>query len=160
VALTWEGFTEGVDRPLDLRVTRLTVADQTGRQRMDIPRAEVSLSLRALLRGTIQPRAVEMDGPRINLVRAADGKLSLDLGSLTPESDAIADRGEATAGAEAPVTALLGELARPATGDRDRNRDSLLSQLRVLRIRDARVVVLDQRLGVTWRAPKANIDLT
>jgi hypothetical protein len=29
----------------------------------------------------------------------------------------------------------------------------------VLRIRDAQVTVLDRRLGVTWRAPKADIDL-
>ena len=161
VALTWEGFRLGVDRPLDLRVTNVTVSDQTGRQRMDIPRAEVSLSLRALLRGRIEPRGVEMDGPRLTLLRAADGKLSLDLGSLTEASDSgIASPAEPANDAQAPINALLAELAQPAANDRDRSRNTLTSQLRLLRIRDARVVVLDRQLGITWRAPKAEIDLT
>jgi hypothetical protein len=160
VALTWEGFRLGVDRPLDLRVTNVTVSDQTGRQRMDIPRAEVSLSLRALLRGRIEPRGVEMDGPRLTLLRAADGKLSLDLGSLTEASDSIAAPAELTNDAQAPINALLAELAQPAANDRDRSRNTLTSQLRLLRIRDARVVLVDRQLGITWRAPKAEIDLT
>jgi hypothetical protein len=160
VALTWEGFTQGVDRPLDLRVTRVTVTDQTGRQRLDVPRAEVSLSLRQLLLGRIQPRAVELDGPRLTLLRAADGALNLDLGSLTEASDSpVAAPGEPARETQAPINALLAELAQPATSDQGRNRNALTSQLRLLRIRDARVVVLDRQLGVTWRAPKAEIDL-
>jgi hypothetical protein len=161
VALTWEGFRLGVDRPFDLRVTSVTVTDQTGRQRMDIPRAEVSLSLRALLRGRIEPRAVEMDGPHLTLLRATDGTLSLDLGSLTEASDSgVSAPAEPTPDTQAPVNALLAELAQPAANDRDGARNTLMSQLRLLRIRDARVVVVDRRLGVTWRAPKADIDLT
>ena len=161
VALTWEGFRLGVDRPLDLRATNVTVTDQTGRQRLDIPRAEISLSLRALLRGRIEPRAVEMDGPRLTVLRAADGALSLDLGSLTEASDSgIPSPAEPTSATQAPINALLAELAQPAANDRDGNRNTLLSQLRLLRIRDARVVVVDRQLGITWRAPEANIDLT
>jgi AsmA-like C-terminal region len=161
VALTWEGFRLGVDRPLDLRATNVTVTDRTGRQRLDIPRAEVSLSLRALLRGRIEPRAVEMDGPRLTIQRAADGALSLDLGSLMEASDSgITSPAEPTSATEAPINALLAELAQPAASDRDGNRNALLSQLGLLRIRDARVVVVDRQLGVTWRAPEANIDLT
>ncbi len=161
VALTWEGFRLGVDRPLDLRVTNVTVSDQTGRLRLDIPSAEVSLSLRELLRGRVQPRAVEMDGPRLTLLRAADGRVSLDLGSLTEASDSgIASPAESTTDTQTPINALLAELARPATNDRERNRNTLSSQLRLLRIRDAQVVVVDRQLGVTWRAPKAEIDLT
>ena len=173
-ALTWEGFRLGADRPLGLRLDNVSVGDQTGRQRLDIPRAEVSLSLRALLRGAIQPRAVEMDGPRLTLLRAPDGALSLDLGSLTEASDnGPAASGEPTpddqtpddqtpgyqtGDSQTPIRSLLAELAQPATGDRDHNRNTLSSQLRLLRIRDAQVVVVDRRLGVTWRAPKADID--
>ena len=81
-ALAWEGFTKGVDRPLDLRLTDVTVTDQSGRRRINIPRAEVSLSLDALLLGRVVPRAVELDEPQLTLVRATDGAISLDLGSL------------------------------------------------------------------------------
>jgi hypothetical protein len=44
-ALAWEGFRMGVDRPLDLRVTDVRVIDPAGGRRMNIPRAEVSLSI-------------------------------------------------------------------------------------------------------------------
>ena len=102
-ALAWEGFTKGVDRPLDLRLTDVTVTDQSGRRRINIPRAEVSLSLYELLFGRVVPRAVELDEPQLTLVRAADGALSLDLGSL-------ADSGE-----PAP-TAAANTARRPAGG--------------------------------------------
>jgi AsmA-like C-terminal region/Protein of unknown function len=159
VALTWEGFRLGVDRPLGLHLTNVTVADPAGKQRLDVPSAEVSLSLRALLRGRIQPRAVEMDGSRLTLLRAADGTLSLDLGSLTEASDAAAAPAGPATDTQAPIGALLAELAQPASGDLDRSRNTLSSQLRLLRIRHARVVVIDRQLGVTWRAPTAEIDL-
>src|SRR5215472_15673565 len=48
-ALAWEGFRLGVDRPLDLRLTGVTVTDQTGTRRLNIPQAEVSLSIYSLL---------------------------------------------------------------------------------------------------------------
>ena len=59
VALAWEGFRRGVDRPLDLRVTNVMVTDQAGGRRMSIPRAEVSLSLYQLLLGRVLPASVD-----------------------------------------------------------------------------------------------------
>ena len=59
-ALAWEGFRMGVDRPLDLRLTDVTVIDQAGGRRMNIPRAEVSLSIYELLFGRVVPRAVDV----------------------------------------------------------------------------------------------------
>jgi hypothetical protein len=161
VALTWEGFRLGVDRPVDLRVTNITLIDQAGGRRMDIPRAEVSLSLYALLFGRIAPRAVAVDGPQLTVLRATDGTLSLDLGSLAEETDSGEPVPAAQAAAEpAPLAGLLAELARPPTSDRDRIHRSLFSQLRVVRIHDARIVVVDRQLGTTWRAPQAEINLS
>jgi hypothetical protein len=151
-ALAWEGFTKGVDRPLDLRLTDVTVTDQSGRRRINIPRAEVSISLYELLFGRVVPRAVELDEPQLTLVRAKDGAISLDLGR--------ADSGEpAPAAAETPLADLLAELARPAGSDRVRSANALLGQLHRVRVHDARVALVDRRLGVTWRAPHAEIDL-
>ncbi len=151
-ALAWEGFTKGVDRPLDLRLTDVTVTGQAGR-RINIPRAEVSLSLYELLFGRLAPRAVELDEPQLTLVRAKDGTVSLDLGSL-------ADSGETAPTAdETPLADLLAELARPAGSDRARSANTLLGQLRLVRVHDARVVLVDRQLDVTWRAPHADIDL-
>ncbi len=153
-ALAWEGFTKGVDRPLDLRLTDVTVTDQSGRKRINIPRAEVSLSFYELLFGRLVPRAVELDEPQLTLVRAKDGAISLDLGSL-------ADSGEsAPTAAETPLAELLAELARPAGSDRVRSENALLGQLHRVRVHDARVTLVDRQLGVTWRAPHAEINLT
>jgi AsmA-like C-terminal region len=155
-ALAWEGFSKGVDRPLDLRLTDVTVIDPAGGRRMNIPRAEVSLSIYSLLFGRIVPRAVVLDAPQLTLLRAADGTLSLDLGSLTEPAEGSEP---APTGQPTPVADLLAELARPAGGDRSHSSNALLSQLRVVRIHDAHVVVVDRHLGVTWRAPHAEIDL-
>ncbi len=159
VALAWEGFRLGVDRPLDLRVTNLTVTDQSGNRRMAIPRAEVSLSLYELLLGRVAPRAVEVDGAQLTVLRGADGTLSLDLGSLTETTDSgeptTTERGTAE---PTPISGLLAELARPPAHDRGRNDGSLFSQLLVLRIHDARVFVVDRQLGIALRSPQAEID--
>jgi hypothetical protein len=161
VALNWEGFRLGVDSPLDLRLTNVTVIDQSGRRRMDIPRAEVSLSLYGLILGRIEPRVVVIDGPRLTLLRAADGTLSLDLGSLTEATDngEPAPAGPAATDAT-PIADLLAVLAKPPTADRDRTSNALLGRLRVVRVRDARVAMVDRQFGTTLRAPQAQIDLT
>ena len=155
VALAWEGFRRGVDRPLDLRVTNATVTDQTGGRRMTIPSAEVSLALRDLLRGRVALRAVTVDRPRLNVIRAEDGTLSLDIGSLAEASDG--DRPPQPAQAT-PIADVLAVLARPI-GEQSAGEGTLFGQLRSVHVREARVDVLDRQLGVTWHAPQAEIDL-
>ena len=114
------GSREGVDRPLDLRLTDVTVTDQSGGRRLNIPRAEVSLSFYELLFGRVVPRAVELDEPQLTLVRANDGRLNLGLGNL-------ADSGEPVRGGT-PLADLLAELARPAGSDRALRANALLGQ--------------------------------
>ena len=136
-------------------MTNVTVTDESGRLRAVIPRAAVSLSLRELLFGRVAPRAVEVDDAQLTLLRAADGALSLDLGSLTEATDS--GEPEVTAAAT-PIADLLAALARPPTNDRGRGDGVLLSQLLALRIHDARIAVVDRQIGVTWRAARADID--
>jgi hypothetical protein len=156
-ALAWEGFSKGVDRPLDLRLTDIRVIDPAGGRLINLPRAEVSLSIYELLLGRVVPRAVTLDAPQLTLIRAVDGTLSLDLGSLTETTDT----GEPAPTEQAtPLADVLTELARPAGSDRVRSPNALLGQLRLVRVHDARVAVVDRPLGVTWHAPRAEIDLT
>ncbi len=155
-ALAWEGFHMGVDRPLDLRLTDLTVTDQTGQQRIRIPRVEVSLSIYELLFLRLVPRAVTLDSPELSFVRAADGTISLDLGRAAKGTDTAEPSADADA---TPLAELLRELAKPPTNDRTRGLDPLLGQLRAVRVHDATVSVIDRPLGMTWRAPHAEINL-
>jgi hypothetical protein len=152
-ALAWEGFRLGVDRPLDIKLRDVTFANQVGRQVLAVPNAEISLSLHALLLGQIVPRALEIDQPRIALVRAADGSIGAGTGAEAAEP-AEADTGSAT-----PLLAILTELAHPPANDRSRSHTGALSQLLRLRIRDASVQVVDHQLGMTWWVPTADLDL-
>lgn len=148
VALAWEGFRLGVDRPLDIRLSGVAFTDPAGRPILTVPTAEISLSLHNLLLGRIAPRALEIDGAHVSLVRTANGSLAGEAGTAEAATNA------------GPLLALLTELARPPATDRSSPRASRFSQLRRVRIHDAALVVVDHQLGVTWQAPHAEIDLT
>jgi hypothetical protein len=155
-ALAWEGFRLGVDRPVDLRLTNIRLTDTSG-VRVEIPRAEVSLSVGALLRGHLQPRALEIDEPKLTLRRAEDGTVSVDLGSMTERTDPAVPNAPRARGH--PLADLLALLAKPPSTDRNPD-PGWLSQLRRVRIHDAVVTVVDRSLGATWQAPQADVDLT
>jgi hypothetical protein len=155
-ALAWEGFRRGVDMPLELRLTSITATDADGARIADVPRAEVSLSVGELLLGRLRPRAVEVYGARLRLLRAANGTVSLDLGSLTEAEDTGTP--PAPSG-PSPWPGFFAELARPAGNDRTRQRASFIGQMRHVHISDSSLVVVDQQLGATWRAPMIDVDL-
>jgi hypothetical protein len=156
-ALAWEGFRDGVDRPLDLRLTAVNVTDASGGKLISVPKAEVSLSLLGLLLGRIEPRAIDIDGAQVKVFRSADGDISLDLGTLAEDTDAQAAVKDEPAAIRLPT--LVNEFGKPATTDFSAEH-SRFGQLRRLRIENASVVVVDHQLQATWRAPQAAIDLT
>lgn len=166
-ALAWEGWRRGVDAPLDIRLDGVRAVAPDGKVIAVIPRAEVSLSPGWLLIGRVVPRGVEVDGARLRVLRAEDGGLQLDLGTLveateggeaTDEAAAVAPKPAAQAN---PFDALLADIGRPPGNDRAPGKtvDSRLSQLRRVLIRDAELTVQDRQLGAVWRAPRAEIDL-
>ena len=158
-ALVWEGFRDGVDRPLDIRLTDINATDASGVIVFAVPSADISLSIRALITGQIAPRAIELTRPHLRLHRAADGAVTIDLASLME-----AGSGDGTDGATAgpgPGTAntVLAELARSPTTDAVSFRDDRLSQLRRIVVRDASVTVIDRQIGATWRAGQVDITM-
>src|SRR5690348_5987091 len=153
MALAWEGFRLGTDRPIDFRLTDIAVSDANGRQRVDIPEAEVTLSLRAAMLGHVVPRLVLLDGPKLTFVRARDGAIALDLGSLTEAMEP-----DSNAPAATPLGVLYAELARPPSGD-FAGASGLLSQIRRVRIRNAQVAIVDRQLGISVRSPNAQIEV-
>lgn len=156
VALAWEGFHKGVDRPLDLRLRDIAVVDEAGRPLVEIPSAYLSVSLRGLLLGRIVPRAVDLDGPRLTFMRAADGTVSLDLGALHETTDPL-DQSVGEPSRLPSVPEILRELAQPQA-DRPAG-VTIINQLRTVAVRNAVVTVVDRQLGTTWHAPHADIHL-
>jgi hypothetical protein len=150
-ALAWEGFTQGVDRPFDIRLTGVALLDGNGLPIAEVPRAEVSLSVGWLMLGRIVPRALELDGVRLRGQRGENGRVAIDLGRLAEDATGSAPD---TPGV---LATLLGELARPAETDSSARRSPWV-QLSRLRIRDAALTMDDRQLGATWRASQVGLD--
>jgi hypothetical protein len=144
-ALVWEGFGEAVDRPLDIRLTDVRALDAAGASVAEIPEGSVSLGLRALLLGRVEPRAIELRRVRLTLLRAADGRVTVDLGA-EPETAGTSD--------DTPfAAALLAELGTAPDGRR------WTGALQRVRIRGAELAIIDRQLGATWHIPGALLDL-
>ena len=162
-ALTWEGFRLGIDRPLDIRLTHISILDPAHGQRVAVPRAEISLGLGALLFGRIEPRAIEIDGASMVIQRTASGKVSLHLDDASPVDKAPLDEvgsdhaNEGESGIDA-IVPLIAELSRPDNFPAAVNL-SPFRQLRRLLIRNATITVVDRRLDAIWHASSAAIDL-
>lgn len=149
-ALAWEGFRDGVDRPLDIRVTDVTATSARGAVVLGVPRGEVSLSVAELLIGRLRPRAIELRAPTVALTRAADGSLSLAHG--VPPGDPGA--GPAP---DPSMPSMVSELGAPVRKDDDPGA-SRLGQLRRVLVRDATITVDDRQLAASWRAEHGDVD--
>lgn len=153
-ALVWEGFSRGVDRPLDIRVRDLVVHDAEGRRVAQVPEVDVSLSVRALATGTIAPRGLVVQGARVRAVRKQDGSLAVDF--TAPREDETV-----LPATHRPVDfAWLFEALAQPPGFGAEGRASLLEQLRRLQLRDINLVLHDNALGVVWRTPRLDVDIT
>ena len=124
------------DRALEIRARRVRVIAPGGEPLASAPEILVGLSGRALLRGLVAPTRLDLIGPQFQLRIGPDGRL--DLG---------ASSGEALIG---PLAEELLKTPRPdrATG--------YLTRVSVL---EAGVTIDDERRGVTWRAPRADVVL-
>ncbi len=153
VALAWEGFGGGIDRPIDLRIEDVSVTTATGVVIGRIPAARIALAASQLVRGHLVPRSIELDGARLRAARGADGRVRIDLVEA------------ATGGADlAPamdLTDVAAALARPGGSIDDGTPVAmLLDHLRRVTIRDAGLEVVDDRLGMRWTANEVALDLT
>ncbi|HXV23780.1 MAG TPA: AsmA-like C-terminal domain-containing protein [Alphaproteobacteria bacterium] len=132
--LTWSGWQD----PIDLRARNVQVRDATGRSLATLPDIAISLSVPALLLGQIAPSAIEVVGPRLVVVRTAEGGLQLGFG----ESDQ-----EATDPFASDLAILLMQPAHER------------GHLRRISISQASVIVVDRRVEETWRLPMVNFEL-
>lgn len=154
VALIWDGT--GLDRPLDLHLSAITLTDVAGGRMVALPEATVGLSIRALLLGRIAVRSVALGGLDVRLVRAADGSIGLDPGAEAEPRTSAGQAGEAADRGSAGGAALsyaLRLLTGPDDGPFGRH------QLRRVSLRNARVSIADAELGASWSLPDLDLDL-
>jgi hypothetical protein len=148
-SIAWGGFSRGLDQPLILRMTDLTVEDGAGTATVHVPTLEAALSARWLLIGRVLPRTITLQGARLILTRGQDGAISFAIGGVgaTGESGA------------SPLIGLLGVLGSPAQTDLQAG-GGRLSQLSAVSIHGATLRLDDRMLNMTWSADRADIDLT
>ncbi len=148
-SMAWDAFQGGAGQPIELRLSGVRATEPSGGVLAELARAEVALSPAGLLTGGIVPRTVEMDGARLRAMRAADGKMSVDLGSLAQGGASLVTT---------PLPQLLADLGGPPGTDPEVEGVHLRELRRVL-VRDLQLEVVDRQLGATWRVLAAELDL-
>lgn len=134
--LTWAGW----QRTLDVRVLNVRAVGPGGAAVAVIPELSLSLSVKALLKGMVAPKSIELFRPSLQVVRREDGSLTVGFGKGDQASDAVS-------------RALL---ARLATAPDEVGPTGYLSRIAV---RDADFFIVDRQLGTSWHAPNAEIKL-
>ncbi|MEK9661571.1 MAG: DUF3971 domain-containing protein, partial [Alphaproteobacteria bacterium] len=126
---------------LDVRAVALDIVNEDGSLLASVPEISVRFSVRALLNGLIAPTSLELLGPRLFVIRDADGRFDFNL----------ATGGQPDAGPGPDVAAIVSELlARP-----DRSRE--LGYLTRIGIASALVEYEDRGTGMRLVAPRVNL---
>jgi hypothetical protein len=158
-ALAWEGFSAGVERPIDIRLNDIVVTDAAGQRIATVPRAEVSLAAGWLILGKIVPSAVEIDDARLVVMRDANGGISLDAPDASrtdPSSHAGTDAPQAPAAFSA---GMLRDLLLAPAAHANAKAFGRASLLRHAHIINSNVTVIDRQIGLTWTLAGLDIDL-
>ena len=154
--VTWEGWT----RTVDLRAQRIRVSDETGGTLAVLPDVAVTLSLRALVQGTVAPTVIEIIRPDITLIRNQDGSIAFgkwtDQGQTTGDASPGGPPGyqvEARGEVADVLAVLLEELfADPKHG-------TGLAYLTAVRVVGGRASLKDPAHDVTWQAGRLSAEL-
>jgi len=136
--LTWAAD----ERELDIRAVGLQFVDSGDSVRATIPEMSIKFSGRALLRGLVAPTSLELFGPRVRVVRAANGDISMDIGD-SPQTEA----GRGTS------PGLIEELLQTP------NPDLASGYLTRVAVRSALIEFDDFQRGTRLSTPRANIAL-
>jgi hypothetical protein len=148
LVLAWEGFSKGVDYPLDFRISNIAVTDATGRQIVAATTAHITISLAGLVLGRFVPRAIEVDHARIAVTRDTSGAINLVSGA---DSGGSADAGSLG------LRQIQEQLSRPAGTDHARGH-GLLDQLQRAHFRDTEATVRDQASGLLVRTSGMDLE--
>ena len=140
-SIAWPGFHAGPGQGIELRLQDVRVVNRSGAPGAELKEGDVVLSLGRLLELQVAPRSIAITGLRMRAMRAEDGAVTLDLGTLTEGDPTSADTTPAPSMAQ-----TMAELRQPAGNDRRHSVPGLeqLTQLRRVQVHDAQVTVVDQ----------------
>lgn len=132
--LTWAGW----ERTLDVRILNVHLLSQDGQEMAYLPEVSVALNARALVRGKIAPKRIELFGPNLVLVRDAGGDFQVGF-------DGPSDGGALI------MKGMLGQMAA------EPNPAVAMSYLEGITVIDANLRFEDKVTGVAWKAPASQL---
>lgn len=146
-----------------VRLLDVELRDKHGNLVAKAPRAAIGVREDALFRGSVVPSAIELIGPRIQVMRGLDGSLELGFGEAAPESEAVnidENATEAVSPAAEPVVqprpgagaAIIEVLSGAPDGD-----EGSMSSIETIRIADARIRFFDVANDAIWNIPRAEL---
>jgi len=136
--LTWAGL----ERDIDLRALDLTIFDKEGAAIATVPELSLQLSLRALLRGVVAPKELEIFEPRLQIKRARSGQVAIGINKISSETKTE-----------------FSDVGWLADFFHKRGADSNSNYLRRLTINNALVEFEDLKSGYKWKTQPTDINL-
>ncbi|QQP90852.1 AsmA-like C-terminal domain-containing protein [Skermanella sp. TT6] len=149
--LNWGGTgTEDGDRAFDFQAFDIRARDAriygpTGALIAAVPALGISFDMRELVQGHVQPTVLRVFQPDIQLQRAADGTVDVDVRT----GDLPVEHGEVDV-----VEEVLKALQQPPG-----TKPGPLSRLSEVRVSGARLTLDDRLLGQVWQAPRGDVIL-
>ena len=134
----------------ELVATGVRVIDPAGITVGALPKLSVTIALRGLLSGRVEPTRIALIGPELKVLRTAEGAFGVDLGQGTPAASAAAPA--AAPPPDAVIALLHGFADKPRFDDPLR----LLNQLSILQ---ASITVDDRENEVIWHVTDGELDL-
>jgi Protein of unknown function/AsmA-like C-terminal region len=145
-----------------VRLRNVVLQNPAGDTIARAPRAAIGIDGAALFAGRLVPRQLELIGPRIELYRDLNGKLSLGFGKVRSADAQTQPQGELASESDAePI-----DDATPALQLRDFLEKELLSggrgatavsTLETVKVSNATLVLFDEFNQANWNAPSANL---
>jgi hypothetical protein len=132
--LTWAGW----ERTLDIRVLNVRALGEGDALIASVPEISLSLSAKALLKGMIAPKSIEMFRPSLKLVRHRDGTFEVGFNTEASDSEQFMHQ----------MFSLMLDKPNPS------HPMSFLSRVNIF---DADLTVIDQSLQTAWSAPSAQV---
>ena len=138
-------------RRLDLRARRVRALNADGAELAAVPEMGIGFSIPALFQGRLSPTRLDLVGPRVQVLRRADGNLAFD---VRTDAAAVSER---PAGPEDGRPDVVEELLASLRSAPDIDRP--LGLLRRLSVTGADLTVVNRMLGLSWHAKRADITL-
>lgn len=144
VFLYWPDFKDAVN----LVMKGGKILNKDNKVILSVNEVSLTVSKTGLVYGRVMPKTVLIKQPQLRLTRTADGRIDIGLGEVS--ADDSTDQNEV-------ITHILDALSQP---DQKTPTGHPLSRLRSLKVQEARLMIEDHIIGLSWFLPDFDVSLS